>query len=335
MRIKILPLLVVVGLANAVPGIRRAPPPIQPSDPPSKQLWDSVVGGFREWGLNGDLQPPPNRNAPLKEMPFGLGLPKPRQRKIPAGSIVRVGVTRAQGQPSGRQTCSKPCWRKRQLCCDLGELGKPTKPKNPGSKPDRGSKVRVNKAAVARTAAIAVLTPLAKALLNELQRWDNVVGRAVRWFEATVASIQRAIGGSPRHDIDGSDLKAAFLCALKGGRAEDNIFGRKNKLCTPMEDEFKDSLQAKFREGKIDELMTLCRNAGTYRGGDVHVWNWSRRYCDAFYRTDEYAQRIWEMGLDGLVDSCSELEVNPPGDQRLRANLEARCTEFLQGLTDA
>ncbi|KID95890.1 Heat-labile enterotoxin IIA, A chain, partial [Metarhizium majus ARSEF 297] len=212
---------------------------------------------------------------------------------------------------------------------------KPPKSKVSGKRPIfKSSKIRVTKA-VGKAAAFTLILPYARDLLEAIKQWDNPIGAAVRWFDDTIASIQEAIGGPSRDDIDGNDLKASIICALKGGRESETIQGRKSHFCTPTEDEFTESPQRDFKQGKIDELIEGCKGVDVYNGGDPHVWRWSQRRCEALWRTDEYAERIWEMGLTGLLDSCFELETNPPGNEDLRITLEDHCTAFQDGVEKA
>ncbi|KAM3513776.1 hypothetical protein MY11210_002589 [Beauveria gryllotalpidicola] len=313
--------IVAIGLASANLGTRQAPSPIQKSDPPGKQICDAACRGMLNWGLNGALKPPATAQPPLKKMPLGLGLPRPESRPDPS---IKTGVTRVPGQPLGPQKC-RPCRRKRQLCCG----GPQTKenPKGNNGRPIHSTvRTRVTRA-VGKAAAFSLLVPHARNLLEAIKEWDNPIGHAVKWLDGAIVSLQEAIGGPQRYDIDGNDLKAKLICALKGGKAEDIVAGRTNKICTPMADEFKEDLESDFKDGKLDELIEMCKDE-TYVGGDPHVWEWFRRRCAALRRTDEYAERIWQMGLNGLLDYCSDLGNIAPQNQDLQTKLEKRCTAF-------
>ncbi|OAA48913.1 Heat-labile enterotoxin IIA, A chain [Beauveria brongniartii RCEF 3172] len=310
--------IVAIALASANLGTRQ-PSPIQKSDPPGKQICDATCRGISNWGLNGALKPPATANAPLKKMPLGLGVPQPKSKPDPS---VKTGVTRVPGQPLGPQKC-RPCNRKRQLCCG----GAPTKEileTNNGRPVHRTARIRVTRA-VAKAAAFSLLVPPARNLLEEIKQWDNPIGYAVKWLDDAIAALQEAIGGPQRYDIDGNDLKAKLICALKGGKADDIIAGRKNKICLPMADEFKEDLERDFQDGKLDELIETCKDE-TYSGGDPYSWEWFTRRCAALRRTNEYAERIWQMGLDELLSLCSDLGNNPAQSQDGQANLEKRCT---------
>ncbi|EJP67319.1 uncharacterized protein BBA_03893 [Beauveria bassiana ARSEF 2860] len=311
--------IVAIALASANLGTRQAPPPIQNSEPPGKQICNALCRGMMKWGLNDALKPPATVNPPLTNMPLGLGVPQPKSKPDPS---VKTGVTRVPGQPLGPQKC-RPCNRKRQLCCG----GAPTKEilkSNNGRPVHRMARIRVTRA-VARAAAFSLLVPHARNLLEEIKQWDNPIGYAVKWLDEAIAALQEAIGGPQRYDIDGNDLKAKLICALKGGEAEDIIAGRKNNICIPMADEFKEDLESDFKAGRLDELIDMCKDE-TYKGGDPHVWEWFKRRCAALRRTDEYAERIWQMGLDGLLDACSNLGDGSTQNQDLQAKLETRCT---------
>ncbi|EXU97531.1 heat-labile enterotoxin alpha chain [Metarhizium robertsii] len=250
-----------------------------------------------------------------------------KSTKRDAGCMTRLGHQETTGlarpkPPKKPSTASNPD-------------GKPPKSKVSSKRPIyKSSKVRVTKA-VGKAAAFTLILPYARDLLEAIKQWDNPIGAAVRWFDDAIASIQEAIGGPSRDDIDGNDLKASIICALKGGRESETIQGRKSHFCTPTKDEFTESLQRDFKKGRIDELIQGCRGVDVYNGGDPHVWRWSQRRCEALQRTDEYAERIWEMGLTGLLDSCSELETNPPGNEDLRIKLEDHCTAFQDGVERA
>ncbi|PQK18062.1 hypothetical protein BB8028_0010g00510 [Beauveria bassiana] len=135
-------------------------------------------------------------------MPFGLGSLK-LPHKYPLG---KPGVSRIPGSPLGPQKKCRPCKRKRQLCCS--SVGN-------GSRPiQKSSKIRLTKA-VSKAAAFTLLAPHARELLEAIKY--SPVGAPVRWFDDAMASVQQAIGGPQRDDIDGNDLKASIICAFKGG----------------------------------------------------------------------------------------------------------------------
>ncbi|KAM3498350.1 hypothetical protein MY10362_008329 [Beauveria mimosiformis] len=92
-----------------------------------------------------------------------------------------------------------------------------------------------------------------------------------------------------------------------------------------MADEFKEELERDFKDGKLDELIEMCKDE-TYSGGDPYSWEWFKRRCAALRRTNEYAERIWQMGLDELLGLCSDLGNNPAQSQDVQAKLEKRCT---------
>ncbi|KAM3551027.1 hypothetical protein ARSEF4850_008064 [Beauveria asiatica] len=311
--------IVAVVLASANLGTRQAPSPIQKSDPPGKQICDAACRGISDWGLNGALKPPATANSPLKKMLLGLGVPQPKSKPDPS---VKTGVTRVPGQPLGPQKC-RPCNRKRQLCCG----GAPTKEivtSNNGRPVHSTARIRVTRA-VAKAAAFSLIVPHARNLLEEIKQWDNPIGYAVKWLDDAMAALQEAIGGPQRYDIDGNDLKAKLICALKGGKADHIIAGqKKNKICIPMIDEFKEDLEHDFKDGKLDELIETCKDE-TYSGGDPHVWEWFKRRCAALRRTDEYAERIWQMGLDEVLGLCHDLGNNSAQSQDVQAKLEKRC----------
>ncbi|KAG8419515.1 hypothetical protein J3458_004372 [Metarhizium acridum] len=83
-----------------------------------------------------------------------------------------------------------------------------------------------------------------------------------------------------------------------------------------------------IKEGKLDELIAVCQNWETHVNENKPVEEWFKGYCAAFHRTDEYAERIWEMGLNALLDSCSEFGINVPENEDVWTELEERCTAF-------
>lgn len=80
------------------------------------------------------------------------------------------------------------------------------------------------------------------------------------------------------------------------------------------------------QNGKLDELIEICNKA--YHGGNMNVWEWTKRRCAALRSTDEYLVRIRELAVNGLLYSCSVLETNPPNNEDVRTALEERCGGF-------
>ncbi|KID93224.1 Heat-labile enterotoxin IIA, A chain, partial [Metarhizium majus ARSEF 297] len=60
----------------------------------------------------------------------------------------------------------------------------------------------------------------------------------------------------------------------------------------------------------------------------MDVWEWAKRRCAALRSTDEYLVRIRELAVNGLLNSCSMLEINPPNNEDVRTALEERCGAF-------
>ncbi|OAA51813.1 hypothetical protein NOR_00406 [Metarhizium rileyi] len=285
---------------------------------PGQDMCDAACRGIPNWGLNKDLQPPKSPNSPLRKMPLGLGMPTSPQ-KGNTGAAVRTGVTRIPGQPLGPKKKCRPCPRKRQLLC-CGTFG--FNPKASGS--------RARLTVAGKAAAFAFLVPVVQDLFEAIKNWDNPVGKSVLWFDNAIASVQEMIGGPSRSDIYGNDLKARLLCALKGWVATPAVSGRKDKLCTPAADEFKEELDRDFAKGKLDQVIEMCHMVKKSFLEDP----WIERYCAALYRTDEYAQRLWEIGIEQLLDSCSEYDTNPPKSVDLRRDLGARCNQFRARISD-
>lgn len=213
---------------------------------------------------------------------------------------------------------SLPCSTKKRAICDAT---------NYSAKPYKSSKIRITKA-VGKAAAITLLAPHARRLLEAIKQWDNPIGAAVNWLDNKIASLQELIGGPKRDDIDGNDLKAKLICALKGGQAKEIIAGRPNNICKPSSEKYADNLRRDFESGKLDRVIEMCKGISVYPGGHPAVWEWTKGYCAALHRTSEYAARMWELAVSGLLNSCSELEDNPPENEDLYDRLEEHCSKF-------
>lgn len=211
-----------------------------------------------------------------------------------------------------------PCSTKKRAICDAT---------NYSAKPFKASKIRVTKA-VGKAAAITLLTPYARRLLEAIKQWDNPIGAAVTWLDDKIGSLQELIGGPQRDDIDGNDLKAQLICALKGGEAKEIIAGRPNNICQPSSKKYADKLRNDFKSGKLDRMIEMCKGINVYSGGHLAVWEWTKGYCAALHGTSEYAERMWELAVSGLLNSCSELEDNPPENEDLYDRLEQHCSKF-------
>ncbi|KAM3506485.1 hypothetical protein MY11210_007526 [Beauveria gryllotalpidicola] len=283
--------LALLGLSCAQP----------PPGPPTKEIQDLIVNGIKDWGPASNLKPPSSPKPPLREMPLGLGVPE-RPHKYPPG---KTGVSRIPGSPLGPQKKCRPCKRKRQLCCSsVGNGGRPIQ---------KSSRIRLTKAA-GTAAAFTLLAPHARELLEAIK--DSPVGAPVRWFDDAMASVQEAIGGPQRDDVDGNDLKASIICAFKGGKESEITQGRKSHFCTPTADEFKKDFEDASKNGELDKLVCTCayvEASWSYpqlRGGSPSASDVSDRMCDAFFKSDQYGEWQWKRGLNELLDICSNIETN-------------------------
>lgn len=92
-----------------------------------------------------------------------------------------------------------------------------------------------------------------------------------------------------------------------------------------MANEFKKMLRG-IQNGKLNEIIEICNEA--YYGGNMDVWEWTKRRCAALRSTDEYLVRMRELAVDGHLDSCSVLETNPPNNEDVRTALEVLCGAF-------
>ncbi|KAM3546816.1 hypothetical protein ARSEF1564_000392 [Beauveria bassiana] len=292
--------LSLVGLSCAHQSIVGRAPPVPPGLP-TNEIKDLIVNGIKDWGPAANLKPPSSPKPPHREMPLGLGSPKP-PHKYPPG---KTGVSRIPGSPLGPRKC-RPCKRKRQLCCSgVGNIGRPVQ---------KTSKIRLTKAA-GTAAAFTLLAPHARELLEAIK--DSPVGAPVRWFDDAMASVQEAIGGPLRDDIDGNDLKASIICAFKGGEESEIIQGRKSHFCTSTADEFNKDFEDAAKDGELEKLVCTCafvEASWSYpqlRGGSPAASAVSDRMCKAFFKSNQYGDFQWKRGLNELLDACSNIEASP------------------------
>ncbi|KHN96437.1 uncharacterized protein MAM_05726 [Metarhizium album ARSEF 1941] len=60
-----------------------------------------------------------------------------------------------------------------------------------------------------------ILLPFARSALEQLKKWNNVIGQSVKAFDDAVADLQQAIGGKPVPEIFGNELKLRMICFLR------------------------------------------------------------------------------------------------------------------------
>ncbi|KAM3547613.1 hypothetical protein ARSEF4850_009911 [Beauveria asiatica] len=311
-----------LGLSCADQTIVGRTPPGPPVPPglPSNEIRDLIINGIKDWGLASNLKSPSSPTSPLREMPFGLGLPKP-PHKYPPG---KTGVSRIPGSPLGPKKCS-PCKRKRQLCCSgVGSIGRPAQ---------KTSKIRPTKAA-GTAVAFTLLAPPARELLEAIK--DIPIGAPVRWFDDAMASVQKAIGGPLRDDIDGNDLKASIICAFKGGQESEIVQGRKSHFCTSTADEFNKYFEDAAKYGRVEKLVCTCafvEASWSYRhlrGGSPAASAVSDRMCKAFFKSNQYGNYQWKRGLNELLDVCSTIETDPDSvkDEGSSKKIKERCASL-------
>ncbi|KAF1729854.1 hypothetical protein CRV24_010396 [Beauveria bassiana] len=191
-------------------------PPLRPSSP-GNHLKDAIINGLKDWGPAGSLKPPTGQNPPIKNMPGAV----PTHHK-PKDPNQKTGVTRVPGQPLGPEKKCRPCFRKRQICCDGGR--KPTKPSKPTPKPPsrvnkgtrpayKPSRFKVPKSA-GKAAAFMLVAPYAHKALDAIKSMDNPVGHGVTWFDDSMADFQESIGGPQRDDIYGNELKHKMITSM-------------------------------------------------------------------------------------------------------------------------
>ncbi|KAM3547365.1 hypothetical protein ARSEF4850_010068, partial [Beauveria asiatica] len=304
--------LALIGLASAkAPLVDRQINPVPPSDGPGTQMLDAARRGIERWGLNGNLQPPTSPKPPLREMPWGLGVPKPVSKYDPDK---KTGVTRVPGEPLGPAKKCSPCKRKRQLgCCP--SAGKPTQPSK-SSKPSK--------------------TPYARDVYEEIKTWP-VVGYLLRGFDDAVESLQVAIGGPGRDDIGGNDLKASLICWLKGGQAKETIAGRPNNICSPWDKRFDKDFEELLKRGKLDENVQSCQGYETHHNPYKAVEDWFKDWCKALFASSAYSKwtlEKWSKGLDKILEFCYSVHDYEPADDDLRQKIEKDCTAFQAKVDD-
>ncbi|KAM3500365.1 hypothetical protein MY10362_006463 [Beauveria mimosiformis] len=199
-------------------------PPMRQSSP-STLLKDQVISGIKDWGPAGSLKPPTKQNPPIKNMPGSV--PTYHKAKDPN---IKTGVTRVPGQPLGPAKKCKPCFRKRQLCCDGGSKPskqskpKPSKPSKPTPKPPsrvskgtrpayKPTRFKVPKSA-GKAAVFPLVAPYAHKALDAIKSMDNTLGAGVTWLDDSLADLQVSIGGPQRTDIYGNEFKHKMIKGL-------------------------------------------------------------------------------------------------------------------------
>ncbi|KAM0743121.1 hypothetical protein ACQRIT_003298 [Beauveria bassiana] len=280
--------------------------PVPPSDGPGTQMLDAARRGIERWGLNGELQPPTSPKPPLREMPLGLGVPKQVSKYDPDK---KTGVTRVPGKAT--------------------QPSKPSKPSKSKFSFPRGKTRRVT-AASAKTAAIGLLAPYARDVYEEIKTWP-VVGYILQGFDDAVESLQVAIGGPGRDDIDGNDLKAGLICWLKGGEAKETIAGRPNNICTPWDKRFDEKFEELLKQGKLDEDVQLCQGYETHHNPYKAVEDWFKDRCKALFASSAYSKwtlEKWSKGLDKILEFCYSVHDYEPADDDVRQKIEKDCTAF-------
>ncbi|KAM3450153.1 hypothetical protein NHJ6243_009857 [Beauveria neobassiana] len=321
--------LSLIGLANVGATLSgRQIKPVPPSDGPGTQMLDAARRGIERWGLTSDLQPPTSPKPPLREMPLGLGVPKPVSQYDPDK---KTGVTRVPGEPLGPAKKCRPCKRKRQLgCCPSpGKGTKPSKPSKSKFSFPKGKTRRVTPAS-AKLAAISVLAPYARDVYEGMKEWP-VLGYLLQGFDDAVESLQVAIGGPGRDDIDGNDRKASIICWLKGGEAKETIAGRPNNICTPWDKRFDKDFEELLKKGELDENVELCKGYETHHNPNKPVEDWFKDRCKALFASNAYSKwtlEKWSNGLDRILEFCYSVHDYEMADDGLRYKIEKDCTAF-------
>ncbi|OAA77278.1 Bordetella pertussis toxin A [Akanthomyces lecanii RCEF 1005] len=134
-----------------------------------------------------------------------------------------------------------PCLGRKRTLCDPAKAVAGAKPdeakgrKGQGgsrdgpdrSKPKSQSKSRFRSGAkIGSALAFQVLSPYAHDVLDMVKKWDNPIGRGVTWFDDSMASLQKSIGGEQVPEIHGNVLKLRIICWLRGEQRHPNSVDR-------------------------------------------------------------------------------------------------------------
>ncbi|OAA74664.1 hypothetical protein LEL_08245 [Akanthomyces lecanii RCEF 1005] len=274
--------LALLGLSSAhVANLARVP---QGPTPPGQLIGDAIKAGIKDWGPAGSLKPPSSPKPPLRQMP---GSPVPYHK--PKDPNIKTGVTRIPGQPLGPQKKCKPCFRKRDICCDSS--GKPAKPakapaKGPSkaNKPYKMARFSVPKSA-GRAAVFMLVAPYAHSALDSIKQWDNPIGHGVKWFDDAMASLQEAIGGPQRDDIYGNELKYKMIKGI-GGALQlgfETDWDKNQRLqaeaAAKEEARRQEEDKEKQRIQGLEELAVVCEKMGTEQPEDAELTTQIQQSC--------------------------------------------------------
>ncbi|KAM0738134.1 hypothetical protein ACQRIT_007326 [Beauveria bassiana] len=223
------------------------------------------------------------------------GSPLPYHK--PKDPNIKPGVTRIPGQPLGPQKKCKPCFRKRDICCDSS--GKPVKPvKDPAkapfkapakgpykvAKPYKMARFSVPRSA-GKAAVFMLVAPYAHSALHSVKQWDNPIGYGLKWFDDAMASLQEAIGGPQRNDIYGNELKYKMVKGIGGAlqlgfETDWDKNQRLQREATAKENARRqEEIKEKQRIKGLEELAVLCERIGTERPEDAKLTTEIQQSC--------------------------------------------------------
>lgn len=140
---------------------------------------------------------------------------------------------------------------------DLLDIDEPALGKSKSKAP---KSFRVNARAGAAV-AFQALSPYAHDVLDLVKEWDNPIGHAIKWFDDSMASLQRAIGGEQVPEIYGNTLKLKIICWLRGERSNPSDV---DKACQRLRDGNQgktEQNQEKLRIQGINQILDACEKA--------------------------------------------------------------------------
>lgn len=123
-----------------------------------------------------------------------------------------------------------------------------------------------------------------------VKKWDNPIGRGVTWFDDSMASLQKSIGGEQVPEIHGNVLKLRIICWLRGEQRHPNSV-----------DEACQRLRESDAAPKLDDAELRLKGL-----------NQVLRACEAVEKTTSTSDAVqFEMlqRCDVFRDKAAELEV--------------------------
>lgn len=246
--------LLLLGLAHAHPALQeRAPPngPLYKDTPPGKQILNAVREGIIGWSPFKEYTPPDgNGKTPLKKMPGNLGMPHINRPFIPSNKV-SPGTPGNPGGPSKKPIkYNWSCGRKRGICISRKTV----------EAPKTVHRYRAPRGA-GKAGAFIVLAPFLREGFESLKKWDSPIGRAFKWIDDQIGSLQVAIGGPPVPGIYGNKIKANIISGMRSffELLQTTIPGyRPKEPPKPRPDPEAERRKEEERLVVIDNLLTIC-----------------------------------------------------------------------------